>query len=79
MCYSATITDPHEADAMPMWESVDHAEFADALQAAQAYIHATQRPQTASSRKDRASTESGPACRPRHELPPSSSSRAPAG
>ncbi|WP_459976636.1 hypothetical protein [Mycobacterium avium] len=27
---------------MPMWESVDHAEFADALQAAQAYIHATQ-------------------------------------
>lgn len=42
MRYSATITDPHEPDAMPMWESFDHSEFADALQAAQAYIHATQ-------------------------------------
>ena len=42
MSYSATITDPHEPDAMPMWESLDHADFADALQAAQTYIHATQ-------------------------------------
>lgn len=42
MRYSATITDPHQPDAMPMWESFDHTEFADALQAAHAYIHATQ-------------------------------------
>lgn len=42
MCDSATITDPHETDAMPMWESFDHAEFADALRAAQAHLHATQ-------------------------------------
>jgi hypothetical protein len=40
--YSAIITDPHEADAMPMWESFDHADFDDALQAAQAHIRATQ-------------------------------------
>ncbi|WP_245908937.1 hypothetical protein [Mycobacterium neglectum] len=42
MSYSATITDPHEADAMPMWESFGHADVDAALQAAQTYIHATQ-------------------------------------
>ena len=42
MSYSATITDPHEPDAMPMWESFDHPNLDDALQAARAHIHATQ-------------------------------------
>lgn len=42
MRYTATITDPHEQDAMPMWESLNHADPAAALQAAQTYIHAAQ-------------------------------------
>jgi hypothetical protein len=42
MSYTASITDPHEPDAMPMWESFDHADLDDALRAAQTYIHATQ-------------------------------------
>ena len=42
MSYSAIITDPQEADAMPMWESFDHVDLDDALQAAQTYIHTTQ-------------------------------------
>lgn len=42
MSYSAVITDPREADAMPMWESFGHTDVADALQAAHAHIHATQ-------------------------------------
>lgn len=42
MSYTATIVDPHDADAMPMWESFDHADLDVALQAAQTYIHATQ-------------------------------------
>jgi len=68
MSYSATITDPHEADAMPMWESFGHADVDAALQAAQKH-----NPGIASSPKGRASTPSGPALRPRHESPPSSS------
>lgn len=42
MSYTATITDPHDPDAMPMWESFDHPDPADALQAAHTYIHAAQ-------------------------------------
>lgn len=42
MSYTATITDPHDADAMPMWESFDNTDLDDALRAAQTYIHATQ-------------------------------------
>ncbi len=42
MSYSATITDPHNPDAMPMWESFDHADQTAALLAAHTYIHATQ-------------------------------------
>lgn len=42
MTYTAVITHPHDADAMPMWESSGHAEAADALQAAHAHIHGTQ-------------------------------------
>lgn len=42
MSYTAVITHPHDADAMPMWESSGHAEAADALQAAHAHIHGTQ-------------------------------------
>lgn len=42
MSYSATIRDPHDPDAMPMWESSDHPDQTAALQAAQTYIHATQ-------------------------------------
>jgi hypothetical protein len=42
MSYNAVITDPYEADAMPMWESFDHADLDDAFQVAQTYIHATQ-------------------------------------
>lgn len=42
MTYSATITDPHDPDAIPMSESFDHADRAAALQAAHTYIHATQ-------------------------------------
>ena len=42
MSYTAVITHPHDADAMPMWESSGHAEAADALQAAHAHVHETQ-------------------------------------
>jgi hypothetical protein len=41
MIYTAAITDPHDPDAMPMWESFDHPNVQDALQASRAYIHAT--------------------------------------
>lgn len=41
MTYSATLTDPHEHDAIPMWESTNHPTATDAYQAAQAHIHAT--------------------------------------
>ncbi len=40
--YSATITDPQDPDAMPMWESFDHPAIQDALQAARTYIHTAQ-------------------------------------
>ena len=42
MSYTATISDPNEPDAMPMWESFDHPSAADAFAAAQTHIHATQ-------------------------------------
>lgn len=42
MSYTAVITLPHDADAMPMWESLGHAEAADALEAAHVHIRATQ-------------------------------------
>lgn len=42
MSYSAIITDPRDADAMPMWESFDHASLDAALQAAQTHIRETQ-------------------------------------
>jgi hypothetical protein len=41
MSYTAIITDPHDPDAMPMWESFEHPDIQDALQASRAYIHAT--------------------------------------
>ena len=40
--YNATISEPNQPDAMPMWESFDHATAEDAYRAAQAHIHATQ-------------------------------------
>lgn len=40
--YSATIIDPIDVDAPPMWESFGHATPGAALTAAQAYIHAAQ-------------------------------------
>ncbi|WP_276761184.1 hypothetical protein [Mycolicibacter arupensis] len=55
MSYSATITDLHDPDAMPMWESFDHADPDAALQAAHTYITPFN-PPTASSTKDTAST-----------------------
>jgi hypothetical protein len=42
MSHSAIITDPHDADAMPMWESFDHASLDAALQAARTHIRETQ-------------------------------------
>lgn len=42
MSYTAIITDPHDPDAMPMWESFEHTDIQDALQASRAYIHAAQ-------------------------------------
>lgn len=42
MSYTATITDPHDADAMPLWESFDHPDVAEALHAARTYVQATQ-------------------------------------
>ena len=44
MRYTAIITEPHASDAMPMWESFDHADADDAYRAAHTYIHRT-RPQ----------------------------------
>lgn len=74
MSYTAIITDPHEADAMPMWESFGRADVDDALRVAQTFIHATQPgDRIVESTKGGASTQSGPALRPRHESPPSSS------
>jgi hypothetical protein len=42
MSYTATISDPHEPDAMPMWESFDHPTFDDAYRAGQAHVQAAQ-------------------------------------
>ena len=42
MSYTATVNDPHQPDAMPMWESLDHATVDDAYRAAQTHIQATQ-------------------------------------
>lgn len=42
MSHTVTIIDPHEPDAMPMWESFDHATAEDAYRAAQTHIEATQ-------------------------------------
>jgi hypothetical protein len=42
MSYAATISDPNQPDAMPMWESFDHASAAGAYAAAQTHIHATE-------------------------------------
>lgn len=42
MSYTATISDPNEPDAMPIWESFDHASADDAYQAAQSHVHAAQ-------------------------------------
>lgn len=42
MTHTATITDPREPDAMPMWESFDHARAQDAYRAAHAYIETAQ-------------------------------------
>jgi hypothetical protein len=42
MSYTATISDPNQPDAMPMWESFDHPSADDAYRAAQAHIHGTQ-------------------------------------
>ena len=42
MSHTVTIIDPHEPDAMPMWESFDHATAEDAYRAAQTHIKATQ-------------------------------------
>jgi len=42
MSYTATISDPHEPDAMPLWESFDHPTFDDANRAAQAHVQAAQ-------------------------------------
>jgi hypothetical protein len=38
MSYTATVNDPHQPDAMPMWESLDHATVDDAYRAAQTQI-----------------------------------------
>jgi hypothetical protein len=37
-----TVTDPHEPEAMPFWESFDHATAEDAYRAARNHIEATQ-------------------------------------
>jgi hypothetical protein len=42
MSYTATVNDPHQPDAMPMWESLDHATVDDAYRAAQTHIQATE-------------------------------------
>lgn len=40
MSHTVTINDPHQPDAMPMWESFDHATAEDAYRAAQTHIEA---------------------------------------
>ncbi|HEX7824705.1 MAG TPA: hypothetical protein VF477_07390 [Mycobacterium sp.] len=40
MTHTVTITDPREPDAMPMWESSDHATAEDAYRAAHDHIKA---------------------------------------
>ena len=42
MTHTATITDPHEPDAMPLWESLDHATAESAYAAARDHIAAAQ-------------------------------------
>jgi hypothetical protein len=42
MNYTATISEPNEPDAMPMWESTDHPTADDAYRAAEAHVHNTQ-------------------------------------
>ena len=42
MSYTATINDPNQPDAMPLWESFDHATVEDAYRAAHTHIEATQ-------------------------------------
>jgi hypothetical protein len=42
MSHTVTINDPHQPDAMPMWESFDHATAEDAYRAAQTHIETTQ-------------------------------------
>ena len=40
--YTATISDPNDPNAMPMWESFDHATAAEAFGAAQIHVRAAQ-------------------------------------
>lgn len=40
MSHTVTITDPRQPDAMPMWESFDHATADDAYRAARTHIEA---------------------------------------
>lgn len=42
MSHTVTITDPRQPDAMPMWESFDHATADDAYRAARTHIEAAQ-------------------------------------
>jgi hypothetical protein len=42
MTFTATISEPNEPDAMPMWESFDHPTADDAYRAAKAHVHNTQ-------------------------------------
>jgi hypothetical protein len=42
MSRTVTITDPHQPDAMPMWESFDHTTADDAYRAAQTHIETAQ-------------------------------------
>jgi hypothetical protein len=41
MSYTATIVDPHDADAVPWWESHGHADVQAAMQAARTHVDAT--------------------------------------
>lgn len=42
MTHTVTITDPHDPDAMPLWESFNHATAEDAYRAARDHIAAAQ-------------------------------------
>ncbi|OFJ50893.1 hypothetical protein [Mycolicibacterium grossiae] len=42
MTHTTTIADPHEPDAMPLWESFDHATAENAYAAARDHIAAAQ-------------------------------------